>query len=113
MRISDWSSDVCSSDVAPLQPVRRKNFPGPQAGLLADASLQILPPPRSSTAFRPLRCARGDEGRLAVSERRAIAGRSCDSRERRHIMALTLGPFPKLDDGPFTGPPKPPNPTPT
>src|SRR3546814_17813220 len=89
MRISDWSSDVCSSDLA---------------GLLAGASLQILPPPRSSTAFRPLRCAGGGQGRLRSLSAEPSQGGPATQAKGDNIMAITLGTFTKLDDGVFTGP---------
>src|SRR3546814_20070164 len=46
MRISDWSSDVCSSDLPAVDPIRRRNdrdfFHGQQLRIAADINLYPL-----------------------------------------------------------------------
>src|SRR3546814_30456 len=38
MRISDWSSDVCSSDLMPMSAAARRNVPGISSGSVANSS---------------------------------------------------------------------------
>src|SRR3546814_4950158 len=57
MRISDWSSDVCSSDLIPPKPsaVRRKaaTFATKVASRMASRRRRVLPAPKSNTNPSP------------------------------------------------------------
>src|SRR3546814_20224351 len=65
MRISDWSSDVCSSD---LMSVRPRNMPGnTEVGLIWSAS------PLTNIAARPMAKMRAGRGVSAISRWRATS----------------------------------------
>src|SRR3546814_6492620 len=79
MRISDWSSDVCSSDLLTHRPLRKEA--APRGGLLRFASLS----------------------RVARPPRLVLPGRTGTGRPGRHARALP-GTHPPLDSSWGLGP---------
>src|SRR3546814_1947493 len=82
MRISDWSSDVCSSDLVSLCPQRRRRLLQPGAGIVVDLRRDILPD-QGVIGVDPADFLRGQQGEVDQplverSEERRV-GKECVS----------------------------------
>src|SRR3546814_9477199 len=70
MRISDWSSDVCSSDLTDPRRFRRRGVKPGQDEKLAGACGRDIPEPNAfAVQFLLFRLARGEIGRASCRER--------------------------------------------
>src|SRR3546814_7177048 len=92
MRISDWSSDVCSSDLPPPQieppPTRIKGLAQKPSGLTLDA-LDLLPKLGWDAGFYP-RWRPGEDGALHALDRfmRGALGHYATGRSEEHTSEL-------------------------
>src|SRR3546814_11199429 len=83
MRISDWSSDVCSSDLAGLSAINRKYSPGPSVAQPDRHGIGRPAPSRSRrrATSRPLTIMRAPAAHTSRSEERRV-GKECVSTSR-------------------------------